>query len=86
MIKQNKSDDKQPGITDMSDLESKESAEQRRNQKRQGLKILTPDQVLSRLPIILAQLQVGNNPGKLENEIRQHLYSFFCSKKPQRIL
>ena len=41
------------------------------NQKGQGLKILTPDQMLSRLPISLAQLKAGNNSEKLKNEIRQ---------------
>ena len=56
-------------------LESEESAEQRRNQERQGLKILTTDQMLSRLPISLAQLKAENNSEKLENEIRQLLYS-----------
>ena len=64
-------DDKQSDNTDMSDLESEESAEQRRNQWGQGLKILTPDQLLSRLPISLAQLKAGNNSEKLKNEIRQ---------------
>ena len=33
----------------------------RQNQERLGLKILTPDQMLSRLPITLAQLKAGNN-------------------------
>ena len=46
-----------------------------------GLKILTPDQMLSRLPITLAQLKAGNNSEKLKNEIRQLLYSFYRSKK-----
>ena len=41
----------------MSDLESGESAEQRRKQKGERLKILTPNQMLSRLPITLAQLK-----------------------------
>ena len=41
------------------------------NQEGQGLKILTPNKMLSRLPIILAQLKAGNNPEKLKNEIRQ---------------
>ena len=41
----------------------------------QGLKILTPNQMLSRLPITLAQLKAGNNSEKLKNEIRQLLYS-----------
>ena len=65
----------------MSDLESEESAEQRRNQRGQGLKILTPNQMLSRLPISFAQLKVGNNSEKLKNEIRQILYSLYRSKK-----
>ena len=45
-----------------------------------GLKILTPDQMLSRLPITLSQLKAGNNSEKLKNEIRQ-LYSLYRSKK-----
>ena len=46
-----------------------------------GLKILTPNQMLSRLPITLAQLKAGNNSEKLKNEIRQLLYSLYKSKK-----
>ena len=49
-------------------------------QKGQGLKILTPNQMLSRLPITLAQLKAGNNSDKLKNEIRQLLYSLYHSK------
>ena len=49
-------------------------------QKRQGLNILTPNQMLNRLPIVLAQSQAGNNSNKLKNEIRQLLYSLYCSK------
>ena len=49
-------------------------------QKEQSLKILTPNQMLSRLPIALAQLQAGNNSKKLKNEIRQLLYSLYCSE------
>ena len=73
--------DEQPDITNMPELESEESAAERRNQPGQGLKILTPDQMLSRLPITLAQLKAGKNPQKLKNEIRQLLYSLYCSKK-----
>ena len=40
-------------------------------QSGQGLKILTPKQMLCRLPITLAQLKAGNNPEKHKNEIRQ---------------
>ena len=46
-----------------------------------SLKILTPDQMLSRLPISLVQLKVENNSEKLKNEIRQILYSLYRSKK-----
>ena len=52
----------------------------RQNQEGQGLKILTPDQMLSRLPITLAQLKAGNNSEKLKNEMRQLLYSLYRSK------
>ena len=53
------------------------------NQERQGLKlkILTPDQMLSRLPITLAQLKAVNNSEKLKNEIRQLLHFLHRSKK-----
>ena len=50
------------------------------NQSGQGLKILTPNQMLSRLPISLVKLNAGNNSEKLKNEIRQLLYSLYRSK------
>ena len=50
------------------------------NQQGQGIKILTPNQMLNRLPISLAQLQAGNNSEKLKNEMRQLLYSLYRSK------
>ena len=55
----------------------------RENRKQQGLglKILTPNQILRRLPISLAQLKAGNNSEKLKNEIRQLLYSLYRSKQ-----
>ena len=46
-----------------------------------GLKILTPNQMLSRLPISLVQLKEGNNSEKPKNETRQILYSLNRSKK-----
>ena len=55
------------------------------NQKGQGLKILTPDQILSRLPITLAQLKAGNN-SELKNEIRELFYSLCRSKKLTKTL
>ena len=51
------------------------------NQEGQGLKILTPNQMLSRLLILLAQSKAGNNSKTLKNEIRQILYSLYRSKK-----
>ena len=45
-----------------------------------GLIILTNKQMLNRLPILLAQIQAGNNSSKLKNEIRQILYSLYRSK------
>ena len=65
-----KKSNKQPDTTNMPKLEDKECAAERRNQQGKGLKILTPDQMLSRLPITLAQLKAGNNSQKLINEIR----------------
>ena len=52
-----------------------------RDKKGKGLQILTPDEMLNRLPITLAQLKAGNNSDKLENEIRQLLYFLYRSKK-----
>ena len=52
-----------------------------RDTKGKGLQILTPDQMLNRLPITLAQLKAGNNSEKLEIEIRQLFYFLYRSKK-----
>ena len=65
----------------MPELESEESVKQRRNRQEKGLKILMPNQILSRLPISLAQLKAGNNSEKLKDEIRQLLCSLYRSKK-----
>ena len=56
---------KQTDTTDMPELESEESTAERRKIDGKGLKILTPGQMLSRLPITLAQLKAGNNSQKL---------------------
>ena len=45
-----------------------------------GLKIMTPKQMMTRLPILLAQKQAGNNSQKLNNEIIQIIYSLYRSK------
>ena len=52
----------------------------KQNQQGEGLKILTPNQMLNRLPIALSQLQAGNNSDKLKNEIRQLSYSLYRLK------
>ena len=53
------------------------------NQSVQGLKVSTPNQMLSRLPISLAQLKAGNNSEKLKNKIRQLLYYLYQQKNLQ---
>ena len=45
------------------------------------LKILTPKQMIQRLPIALAQVKAGNNSESLLNEIRQIVYSLYQSKQ-----
>ena len=59
-------------------LEAKKLA---REQEGTGLKTLTPNQMLKRLPIALAQVKAGNNPESLLNEIRQIVYSLYQSKE-----
>ena len=54
----------------MAPFESDEEEEK----KGKGLKILTPNKLLTRLPILLAQIKAGKNSHKYKNEIRQILY------------
>ena len=81
MLLRSKSDQKESGkeidTADIPDLESEESAAERRKQHASGLRILTPKQMLSRLPITLGQLNAGNNSEKPKNEITQFLYSLY---------
>ena len=72
--------DEQPDTTDIPELEREESADQ----KGQALKALTPNLMLSRLRISLAQLKAGNNSKKDKNEIRQLLYSLYRLKKKKK--
>ena len=58
-------------------LEAKRLAKQQET----GLTILTPQQILQRLPIALAQIKAGNNSESLLNEIRQIVYSLYQSKE-----
>ena len=52
-----------------------------KEQEGTGLKILTPNQMLQRLPIALVQIKAGNNSESLLNEIRQIVYSLYRSKE-----
>ena len=65
-------------IRGMPLLETEQDAAQR--PKGRGLKIMTPKQMITRLPILLAQLKAGNNSQKLKSEIRQIAYSLYRSK------
>ena len=51
------------------------------NERSERLKTLTPNQILKRLPIALAQVKAGNNSESLLNEIRQIVYSLYRSKE-----
>ena len=74
------------GLKDIADLyniksgsdTSKKGSDTSKN--GQGLKMLTNKQMLNRLPILLAQIQAGNNSKSLKNEVRQILYSLYRSK------
>ena len=59
IVKKIHNQEQQPDTTDMPELETEESAAER--QQGQGLKILTPQQMITRLPILLVQLKAGNN-------------------------
>ena len=62
------------------------AAKVKRKKQGSGLNILTPKQMLSRLPILLAEIQAGNNFKKLKNEARQLIYSLYTSKQPSKKL
>ena len=59
----------------------KEEQEGKGTNEGEGLKILTPNQMLKRLPIALAQVKAGDNSESLLNEIRQLVYSLYRSKE-----
>ena len=77
MSEQEKVTEDPNGIVDIVEM----TLEFNRQQQGQGLKILTPNQILSRLSIFSVQLKAGNNSEKLQNEIRQLLHSLYRSKK-----
>ena len=51
------------------------------NTDNSKLKILTPKQMLQRLPIALAQVKAGSSSENLLNKIRQIIYSLYQSKE-----
>ena len=51
------------------------------NTDHSKLKILTPKQMVQRLPIALSQVKAGNNSENLLNEIRQIVYSLYQSRE-----
>ena len=63
-------------IVDLYNLKSDSDT----SKKGEGLKILTNKQMLNRLPILLAQIEAGNNSIKLKNEARQILYLYIGQK------
>ena len=67
------------GLKDIADLYNIKLGSDT-SKKGEGLKILTNKQMLNRLPILLAQIEAGNNSIKLKNELRQILYSLYRSK------
>ena len=62
----------------MSEAKSKAKQNETRGK---GVKILTPKQMLQRLPVALAQVKAGNNSRNLLNEIRQIIYALYQSKE-----
>ena len=67
------------GVNKISRVNASEHSEQ--SEWNERLKILTPNQMLKRLPIALAQVKAGNNSESLLNEIRQIVYSLYRSKE-----
>ena len=63
-------------IADLYDIKSGSDT----SKKGEELNILNNQQMLNRLPILLAQIQAGNNSKSLKNEVRQILYSLYRSK------
>ena len=53
----------------------------KKSKKKIGLKILTANKLLTRFPILLAQVKVGNNSYKLKTEITQILYLLYQHNK-----
>ena len=70
------SSDKEAAI-DLSEMPPLECDEE----EVKGLKVLTPNKLLARLPTLLAQIKIENNSKKLKNEVRQILYLLYQHSK-----
>ena len=69
-------------LVDLSPLEDHKEVKEAK-----GLKILTPNKLLARLPMLLAQIKAGNNSNKLRNEIRQvRYYCINMIKSPRNFI
>ena len=69
-------------LNDNANIRSKTIYKSKQNETEgTGLKILTPKQMLQRLPRALAQVKAGNNSENLLIEMRQIIYSLYQSKK-----
>ena len=66
--------------TDLSEMLSLEGDEKEVKEEKR-LKILTPNNLLTRFPILLSQIKAGNNSYKLEKEIREILYLLYQHKE-----
>ena len=76
-------DDYEEEYNDLSDIPPLESDEEEVREGK-GLKILTPNKLLTRLTILLAQINAGNNLNKLKNEFRQILSLFQHNNIPKK--
>ena len=72
-----KSNEESIDLSDMLPL----AGDEEEVKEEKGLKILTPNKLLTRLPMLLAQTKAKNNSYKLKNEIRQILYLLHQHKK-----
>ena len=82
LIKKESSDkeesaDKEESL-DLSDIPPLEGDEEEIREGK-GIKNLTSNKILTKLPTLLVEIKAGNNSHKLKNETRQILYNFCIS-------
>ena len=70
--------------SDLNDTDNTDNKLFTSTKKRTGLKILTPRQILQRLPIALARVKAGNNSKSLLNEIRFFINCINRKKPPKK--